>query len=108
MPKEFPFSEKEISDQELISALKHKGVNDPETYQLLRRWTEQEEKRVAVDPEASIEFNRRRAALYFESGYIEEALDVLGNARMQAWNEQRTELYNAIVAQMDEIELGNH
>lgn len=71
---------KEVSDQELIDALKSKGVEDPEVFQLLQRWTEQGEKKVAKAniPEATIEFNRKRARLY-----VKEGLDVLESARMQ-------------------------
>ena len=97
---------KEVLDQELIDALKSKGVEDPEVYQLLQRWTEQGEKRVAETntPEATIAFNRKRARLYIESGYVQEGLEVLESARMQAWNEQREELFNQIMAEMDEVE----
>ena len=107
MNEKLPSSErKEILDQELIDTLKSKGVEDPETFQLLQRWTEQEEKKVAVldTPEAPIEFNRRRARLYVEAGYIQEGLDVLESAHMQAWNEQRQTLFDEIMAEMDEIE----
>lgn len=58
----------------------------------------------ADTPEATIEFNRKRARLYIEAGYVQEGLKVLESARMQAWNEQREELYNQIMSEMDEIE----
>ena len=105
--EKFPTSEKkEVSDQELIDALKSKGVEAPEVYQLLQRWTEQGEKEVVEvnNPETAIEFNRKRARLYVEAGYVEEGLEVLESARVQAWNEQREELYNQIMIEMDEIE----
>lgn len=35
---------KEVLDQELIDALKSKGVEDPEVFQLLQKWTEQGDK----------------------------------------------------------------
>jgi len=93
----------EISDQELINALKSKGVEDPEVHRLLQQWTEQGEKKV-VNPENAIKFNQRRARLYLEAGYVQEGLEVLESARIQAWNEQREELFNQIMAEMDEIE----
>ena len=93
----------EISDQELINALGLKGVEDPEVHQFLQQWTEQGERQVS-NPENAIKFNQRRARLYLEAGYVQEGLEVLESARMQAWNEQREELFNQIMAEMDEIE----
>ena len=93
----------EVSDQELIDALKSKGVEDPEVHRLLQQWTEQGEKQV-INPEDAIKFNQKRARLYVEAGYVQEGLEVLESARMQAWNEQREELFNQIMTEMDEIE----
>ena len=106
MPEKFPSFEepKEISEQELIEALQTKGAESPEAQQLLQKWTEQEEKKVENNPLAAIEFNRKRARVYLAAGFKEEALDALEGARMQAWNEQRTELFNEIMAEMDKIE----
>ena len=102
--EKFPTPENiEVSDQELIDALKSKGVEDPEVHQLLQKWTEQGERKV-VTPEDAITFNRKRARLYVEAGYVQEGLEVLESSRMQAWNEQREELFNQIMAEMDEIE----
>ena len=107
MSEKFPTPEKkEVLDKELIDALKSKGVENPETFQLLQKWTRQEERR-GNSPEASIELNLKRGRLYIEAGYIEEGLEVLESARMQAWNEGREELYNQIMAEMDEIEAQN-
>jgi len=100
----FPSPEQsEVSDQELIDALKFKGVENPEVHQLLQRWTEQGEKQV-INPKDAVKFNQRRARIYIKAGYVREGLEVLESARVQAWNEQRKELYNQIIAEMDEIE----
>ncbi len=102
--KEFPILEnREVSDQKLIDALKSKGVEDPEVHQLLQQWTEREERQV-INPEDAIKFNQRMARLYIEAGYIQEGLEALESARKQAWNEQRGELFNQIMDEMDEIE----
>ena len=93
----------EVSDQELIDALKFNGVENPEVHQLLQRWTEQGEKQV-INPKDAVKFNQRRARIYIKAGYVREGLEVLESARVQAWNEQRKELYNQIIAEMDEIE----
>src|SRR3989338_9450675 len=93
----------EVSDQELIDALKSKGVEDPEVHRLLQQWTEQGEKQV-INPEDAIKFNQKRARLYVEAGYVQEGLEVLESARMQAWNEQREEVFNQIMAEINAIE----
>lgn len=94
----------EISDREFVEGLRSRRIDDPELYKLLKIWTEQEEKKVENNPEAAIRFNIRRGKLYAEAGYIEEALDALEGARRQASDEQRTELYNEIMLEMDKIE----
>ena len=104
MNEKFPSPErKEVSDIELIDALKSKGVENPETFELLQQWTKQKEEKVRT-PEEAIELNRKRARLYVEAGYVQEGLDVLESARMQAWNEQRQALFDEIMTEMDEIE----
>lgn len=97
---------KEVSDQELVDALKSKGIENPEAFQLLQSWIKQGEKNVAEanTPEATIEFNRKRARLYIDAGYVQEGLEVLEGARMQAHNERREELFSQIMTEMDEIE----
>ncbi|MBU0476884.1 hypothetical protein KKB68_02680 [Patescibacteria group bacterium] len=100
--------EKEPLEQELIRLLKERreGVEDPEVRALLTRWTTKQEKQVeeSDDPEAPIRFNLRRARLYLEAGYREEAFENFEAARMQAWNEHREELCQATMKEMDEIE----
>jgi len=94
----------EITDKELVEGLRSRSIDDPELHKLLEKWTEQEEKKVENKPEATIRFNVRRGKLYAEAGYIEEALDTLEGARIQAFNEQRTELYNEIIDEMETMD----
>ena len=67
------------------------------------KWTTERERQAeaSADPEAFIKFNLRRARLYFEAGYIDEARENFEDAATQAWNEQRGELYQKIMDEMD-------
>lgn len=98
-----------VGDKEkhLAGLLKEKGVENPEVRRLLDSWTREQESEVkkSGDPAtAAIELNLRKARLYFAAGYRGEALESFEAARMQARNENREELYQAIVAEMDELE----
>ncbi|MFH1030566.1 MAG: hypothetical protein V1770_04880 [bacterium] len=42
--------------------------------------------------------------MYFETGYINEAFENFEAARTMAYNEQREELYQAIMKEIDELE----
>lgn len=105
MSEEEPKIEK-TPEQQLIHLLKERGSEDPEAKGLLIAWTLEQEKQVeaSADPEASIQFNLRRARLYFEAGFVDEALENFESARTQAWNEHRDELYEAITEEMDRVE----
>ncbi len=106
--EKFPKIEgKESEEQRLIQLLKERGVENPEARRLLEDWTRGQESEVAEsnDPAtAAIELNLRKARLYFVAGYGDEALESFGAALMQARNENREELYQAIVAEMDKLE----
>lgn len=91
----------------MIGLLKEKGAEDPEVRKSLDIWTREQEKQVKQSGDyhlEQIQFNLRRARLYFEAGYIGEAFENFEAARMQAYNEQRDELYQAIIEEMDRIE----
>ncbi|MCK4354837.1 hypothetical protein KAW43_00580 [Candidatus Parcubacteria bacterium] len=102
----FEFKKEEEPEQKLIRLLKEKGVEDPEARKLLLSWTIEQEKQVekSDDPEAPIQFNLRRARLYFDAGYRKAADENFEAARTQAWNENKKKLYQAIMKEMDEIE----
>lgn len=108
MPEKIPTSEWSEAERQLIQALREKGVEDPETRALLQKWAEGEETKAEAATqarvEASIAFERKRAKLYLEAGFVNEALDALEDARMQAHQIQNQELYNVIMAEMDRIE----
>lgn len=106
MEKISSFENKESAEQRLVSLLKEKGAEDPETKNLLDAWTRELEERVEKEnnPVATIELNLKRARLYFKAGYIDEAFENFEAARMQAWNESREELYQMIMAEMDKLE----
>ena len=93
----------EVSDVTLIEILSSRNTDDPELHRILTKWTEQEERKINNNPESSIRFNIRRGKLYAEAGYIEEALDALDGARIQSFNEKRTELFNEIDLLINQI-----
>ena len=93
----------EVSEEEVIEKLKELGIHDIDAMTLLDRWTAQEEVRVGKDPLDSIRFNQRRAHIYLKAGYVEEALDNLEDAAIQALNEGRVELRQEIIAEMQRI-----
>ena len=80
MEKE-PTSENEESpEQQLVRLLKEKGVEDPEARNLLINWTLEQEKQVEQSDDyhlEQIQFNLRRARLYFAAGYVDEAFENL-------------------------------
>ena len=95
-----------VTDQEVIEALRAKGNEDPETRTLLLKWTEQNEAEASKTNTSkdNIECAVKQALLYKEAGYIEEALDTLEDARLAALNEEETDLYQQIVAIMDDTD----
>lgn len=98
---------KESAEQRLVRLLKEKGVEDPEARNLLDSWTREQEKQVEQSDDyhfEQIQFNLRRARLYFKAGYIEESIENFEDARMYAWNEQREDLYQEIMEEMDRVE----
>ncbi|HLB95572.1 MAG TPA: hypothetical protein VJK26_01560 [Patescibacteria group bacterium] len=107
MEKE-PTSENEESpEQQLVRLLKEKGVEDPEARNLLINWTLEQEKQVEQSDDyhfEQIQFNLRRARLHFKAGLVDAAFENFEAALTQAWNEERDELYQAIMKEMDEIE----
>lgn len=89
--------------QELIEALK-KG----EGKELLNKWLLKEEGKVKESANPSLEainLNLKRARLYYEAGFMEEAFENFEDARRQAHNEGRDDLYNLIMNEMDEKEM---
>ncbi len=102
-----PSAEVSLTKQ-LIESLRIKGPEDSETQQLLEGWTREEEAKVyetydSGSPTAFIELNRKRALLYLEAGYVQEALANLESAAMQAENERMDDLWNNIMDEIDFI-----
>lgn len=95
-------------EQEVIEALKTKGLEDRGALQLHRRWINQEWKKLPRDPVELIKFNQRRARLYRAAGYPNEAFEMLYDARRQLLNEprydERSSLYQEIVTELEELD----
>ncbi len=96
----------EIKKTDVIESIKSNGVSSPETLAMIIAWTLQEEVRVSREntSRAATVFNIERADLYMAAGDTEGALECLEDARVQAHNENETELYQQILTKMDEVE----
>src|SRR3990167_9327483 len=108
MSEELPSQKKqELPDQELIDALRSHGPEDPTTKAMLGLWVHANERELNESSESTsrIEMNIRRGRLFFAAGYIDEAFDSLSSAATQADNEGKRELYDTIMAGMDQMEL---
>ena len=92
-------------EQQLARMLREKCPEDPEVKNLLINWIIEQEKQVeqSHDPEALIQFNLRRARLYFQAEYVDDALENFESAREQAWYENRIELFQTITKERDKI-----
>ncbi len=86
--KIFKFSRKEKDlRSRVVSALRESrkdGLLGPEAKGLLEQWLIEEESRVPNTPEGSIGLNLKRAKLYKDAGYLEEALENALAAEEQA------------------------
>jgi erythromycin esterase-like protein len=105
MEKEQSFGREKDPEQELIGLLKEKGIDNPEVRDLLQNWTIENEKIVeqSDDPQTElIWLNLKRARLYFEAGFTNEAFENYEDARLLAWNLRNNKLYEAIMQEMDQ------
>lgn len=98
-----------LSEKELLLAKKVVliGYENQEIMAKVGDWMAEEEGRVEAEntPLATIVFNLKRARFYLEAGFRDEAVENYEDARRQAWNENRIDLYNAIMKEMDEVGL---
>jgi len=94
-----------IEKIEVIRLLKERGLDNPQTRELLMEWTIEQEIEVEIknNPAAQINFTIDRTEMYLAIGDIEGALDTLDDARRQALQENETDLYNKIMNKMGEI-----
>lgn len=101
------FESKETTEQKLARLLKEKGVQDTEAKAMLDTWTREQEHLVEQAQDHLLEaiyFNLRRARLYFEADYLNEAFEAFDDALLQAENENRAELCQVIQTEMDRLE----
>ncbi|MFH0779696.1 MAG: hypothetical protein V1928_02445 [Parcubacteria group bacterium] len=100
--EQFPISN--VSAEQVIHLILENGVNDEGVIKLVIEWTEKQEKETPNDPLAMIQFNLKRARLYAAAACVDEALENFNAAGEQAWNENRGELYQTIMNEMDQVE----
>lgn len=87
----------------LVAGLKAKGPQDPETAKMLREWTIAQEAIVEAAKntiDARTDFELKRAALYWEAGFEEEARQTWEEAFYCAEQEGRADLCEKIRAAM--------
>jgi len=96
----------ETEDQKLVRLLRL-GLSNQETSKFLIEWTIAQERAVEASGEgnlAQINFNLKRARLYFEAGYYSEAFENFDDAYKQAWQEGLDELCNQIKIESETLE----
>lgn len=93
-------------EQRVIRLFKEKGLEDKEAKELLDAWLREQEaiaEKAANYSLAVIELNIKRAGLYLAIGLREEALENLEDARVQAFQENRTELLEEINTKINKL-----
>lgn len=98
----------ENPEQKFINLLKEKGLEDLEVKNLLDTWTKEQEKWAENQEDfkgAQIEVNLKRGRFYFAAGMMNESYESFEDARTQAWQENREELYKKIMNEMDTLGL---
>ncbi|MBX4200355.1 hypothetical protein KW790_02770 [Candidatus Parcubacteria bacterium] len=101
------FENPETSNREiLIEALKTKGLEDPETREMLIKWTEDKENEVEREGtrDAQINFELERAQLYLDAGYTDDAMQTLKDAMDIATNENRDDLVELVQQKIDSLQ----
>lgn len=106
MSEKIPTPEFSPEEQELITKLCERGVDDAKTKEALLAWTEalEIEANAVNTPRANIELNMKRAKLYHAAGFTTETWDVLESVRIQATNEGEDDLYAEAMRMMDDID----
>jgi len=91
-----------VNEQELVTALKEKGMSDPETVDMLQRWCSAQEAEVekAGTVDARIDFELRRADVYFEAGYEDDSYNTFCDAMTLAEQLGRLDLCERVSAEM--------
>jgi len=90
----------------VATALKERGLEDPEALGLYQGWLSAREVELDIenDPSANIDFMVEQAELLIEAGLKQQAWDTLQDARMAAHGAGNDELFQKIEAMMDELE----
>ena len=101
-----PENNEKIEKETVLEALRTKGPEDPETKEMVIKWTIQRE--AEVDKEntnrASIIFNIERTDLYLAAGDVEGALEHLEDVLLYASQVKERELYNETLKKINTIE----
>ncbi len=108
MPERPPsFESNESREEKMVRIFRERGLGDAEAMKLLIEWTQEREAKNEKSEdrtEARILFELDRARLYIEIGNHDGAGEAYEDARTMAWNENRHELYQTIMAEMDKLD----
>lgn len=107
MDSEPRFKNPESSEQTLVRLLKDGGVEDPEVRDLLAGWISAQEVEVGRSGDyaiAQVRLELRRAILYGQASFADEARESFEAAKLLAANYQRDDLYDAVTEEWDTVE----
>lgn len=107
MDPETRFVNPESTEQTLVRLLKDRGIEDPEVKDLLAGWIIAQEAEVSRSDDyaiAQVRLELRRATLFSQAGFVDEARESFDAAKLLAANYQRDDLYSAVEDEWDTIE----
>jgi len=107
MGPESRFEEPENAEQNLVRLLNDRGIEDPEVKSLLAGWISEQEEEVGRSSDyavAQVRLELRRAILFGQAGFVDEARESFEAAKLLAANYQRDHLYEAVTEEWDTID----
>lgn len=107
MDSESRFENPESTEPALVRLLKDRGIEDPEVRDLLAGWISAQEAEVGRSGDyaiAQVRLELRRAILFGQAGFVDEARESFDAAKLLAANYQRDDLYDAIGDEWDGVE----
>jgi len=95
--------EKEISEEELIKFLENREPRDTEAVEYLRRWIDQEHKKVVPNPKDQLNFNLHWAQMYEKAGWVGAAREAYEDVKIQAYQQSDDEVLKIAEEALNEL-----
>jgi len=108
--EQFPGQERpKIEKEEVLAAIRAKGIEDPEVKALILQWTKEreDERNRAQSARVVVQFEIDRADLYIAAGDIEGAIESLERASELAYGEREMDLRDTIEEKIERLEDGD-